>query len=225
MNPNMYTPYPSPRVAREQEEKKEKKVPLRANVEKLAYLESIKFKSTDMKQSFGCIIVNKKKIVSKGTNFHSFGKTQTCSCHAEMNAIYRHLKLLGIWKNFQKMLDLSYKTIPIFHKMKGGSVISTLDEKMKGSPKKLKNVICSKMNMNNRYKIYVYRFTAAGKICNARPCAECTRWVYVAEMLGIYYDIYYTDDDEKLKTFDYFSTQYVPKDTYFSKNTYHHYNN
>lgn len=222
-NNKIQTPYPSPRVAREHE-KEEKKIPLRANVEKLAYLESIKFKSTDMKQNFGCIIVNKRKIVSKGTNFHSFGKTQTCSCHAEMNAIYKHLKQLGVWKNFQKLLDLSYKTIPIFHRMKGHDVMSELDDKMNKSPKKLKDVMRSKINLNNRYKIYVYRFTSEGKLCNARPCAECTRWVYVSEMLGIYYDIYYTDDDENLKIYDFHSTQYVPKDTYFSKNTYRHYN-
>ncbi len=88
-------------------------------IEKLAYEESLSEKALHTKQHFGCVILDKKKVVSRGHNFRSFGATQTCCCHAEMNAIYRHLKQLGIWKNFQTLLSLTYKSVPVFHRSKG----------------------------------------------------------------------------------------------------------
>lgn len=184
-------------------------------IERYAYKES--FSQGDMKQQIACIIFNKKKIVSRGYNFHSFGKTQTCSCHAEMNAIYKHLKSLGLWKNFQLILDLSYKTIPVFHRMKGQEVVKNkLDEMYNKSPKKLKEM----KEKTQKYKMYIYRFLSDGEISNAKPCAECSRWIYIASMIGIKYDINYTDNDGNLKSFDYDCTHYVPKHTYFSNNVY-----
>jgi hypothetical protein len=50
---------------------------------------------------------------------------------------------------------------------------------------------------------------------NAKPCGECTRWICIAYMIGIHYDVYYTDDDEKLKRFDYNASYYMPPDTYY----------
>ena len=88
-------------------------------IEKLAYIESLAEKSELTKQHFGCIILDKKKVVARGHNFHSFGVTQTCCCHAEMNAIYRHLIQMGLWKNFQTILNLFYKSVPVFHRAQG----------------------------------------------------------------------------------------------------------
>ena len=181
------------------------------NIEKYAYIESLR--QGDMKQQIGCIIFSKKKIVSKGYNFHSFGKTQTCSCHAEMTAIYRHMKTLNIWKNFHSLLSVSYKTTPVFHRLKGLETIKTkLDDMSRRSPTKLKEKMREK---KQKFKMYIYRFLSDGEIATAKPCAECSRWVYVASMLGIKYDIYYTDNSGELKGFDYDCTHYVPKHTYF----------
>lgn len=169
-----------------------------------------------MKQQLECIIFSKKKIAAKGYNFHSFGKTHTCSCHSEMNAIYKHMKILGLWKSFQYMLYNSYKTTPVFHRLKGETVKKKLDEFSKKSPTKLKQKLKEK---NQKYKMYIYRFLSNGEMSTAKPCAECSRWIYIASMIGINYDIYYTDDNGKLKEFDYEyhnCTHYVPKHTYFS---------
>lgn len=169
-----------------------------------------------MKQQLECIIFSKKKIVSKGYNFHSFGKTHTCSCHAEMNAIYKHMKTLGLWKSFQYMLYNSYKITPVFHRLKGETIKIQLEEFSKKSPTKLKQKLKEK---TQKYKMYIYRFLSDGEMSTAKPCAECSRWVYIASMIGINYDIYYTDDSGKLKEFDYGCydcTHYVPKHTYFS---------
>jgi hypothetical protein len=185
-------------------------------IERYAYNES--FRQGDMKQQIGCIVFSKKKIVSRGYNFHSFGKTQTCSCHAEMNAIYKHMKTLNLWRNFQFILDLSYKTTPVFHRMKGHDVVKIkLDDMCNRSPTKLKEKIKEK---NQKYKMYIYRFLSDGEISNAKPCAECSRWIYIASMIGIKYDIYYTNDSGELEEFDYDCTHYVPKHTYFSNNVY-----
>lgn len=166
-----------------------------------------------MKQQLECIIFSKKKIVSKGYNFHSFGKTHTCSLHAEMNAIYKHMKILGFWKSFQYMLYNSYKTTPVFHRLKGETVKIKLEDFFNRSPKKLKEKLKEK---TQKYKMYIYRFLSNGDMSTAKPCAECSRWVYIASMMGINYDIYYTDDTGNFKEFDYDCTHYVPKHTYFS---------
>jgi deoxycytidylate deaminase len=94
-------------------------LPNNPKIEMYAYKESLNKNHVDMKQHLGCVIFNKNKIVSKGYNFHSFGKTQTCSCHAEMNAMYKHLKQLDLWKDFKFFLEKTYRGIPVFHRMKG----------------------------------------------------------------------------------------------------------
>lgn len=88
-----------------------------SQVKKLARLESIK--SFNMPHNFGCIIMKQKKVVSKGHNFYSFDKTPSCSCHAEMDAISKHMKQLNLWKNFQKLLKFAYKDTGVFHRMEG----------------------------------------------------------------------------------------------------------
>ncbi len=181
-------------------------------IEQYAYKESLR--QGDMKQQMGCIIFHKKKIVAKGYNFHSFGKTHTCSCHAEMNAIYKHMKILNVWKNFKFLLDVSYKTTPVFHRLKGFDTIKEkLDDMSRRSPTKLTDKIREK---KQKYKMYIYRFLSDGEVSNAKPCAECSRWVYVASMLGINYDIYYTNEKGNLEEFTYDCTHYVPKHTYFN---------
>lgn len=94
-----------------------------------------------------------------------------------------------------------------------------MEEIGRKSPDKLKNKI-KKQIKSKKYKLYVYRFLSDGDISNAKPCAECSRWMYVASIIGIDYDVYYTDDDKTLKSYDYMSTHYVPKHTYFSNNVY-----
>lgn len=86
-------------------------------VQKLAYEESKK--TVDTKQHFGCIIMNKKKLVTRGHNFYCSGKTQTCCCHAEMDAISKHIKQLGLWKKFQTLLKFSYKNQRVLYRMEG----------------------------------------------------------------------------------------------------------
>ena len=169
-----------------------------------------------MKQQLECIIFSKKKIVSKGYNFHSFGKSHTCSCHAEMSAIYRHMKIMNIWKKFQYLLYNSYKTTPVFHRLKGDMIKKKLENFSRNSPTKLKDKIKEK---RQKYKMFIYRFLSDGELSTAKPCAECSRWIYIASMIGINYDTYYTDDEGQLKKFnyDYYDcTHYVPKHTYFS---------
>lgn len=180
-------------------------------IERYAYSNCVK--QGDMKQQLGCIIFNKHKIVSKGYNFHSFGKTHTCSCHAEMSAIYKHMKAMNIWKKFQYLLYNSYKITPVFHRLKGDEIKGKLEDLSNRSPTKLKKKIKEK---KKKYKMYIYRFLSDGELSNAKPCSECSRWIYIASMIGINYDIHYTDDDGNLKIFDYDCTHYVPKHTYFS---------
>lgn len=185
--------------------------------EKVSYETSRAFEST-MKQNLECIIFNKKKIVSKGYNFHSFGKTHTCSCHAEMNAIYKHMKSVNLWKIFQYLLYESYKRTPVFHRLKGHFVENKLDDFSKRSPKKLKEKIKETNKKYRKFRMYIYRFLSNGVMTIAKPCAECSRWIYIASMIGIEYDIYYTDDNGDLKNFNnayYDCTHYVPKHTYF----------
>lgn len=85
----------------------------------------------------------------------------------------------------------------------------------KKSPDKFKN-----KKKHKKYKLYVYRFLSDGELSNAKPCAECSRWMYIASLIGVDYDVYYTDDDKKLKSYDFMSTHYVPKHTYFANNVY-----
>ena len=180
-------------------------------IERYAYTDCVN--QGDMKQQLGCIIFSKKKMVSNGHNFHSFGKTHTCSFHAEMNAIYKHMKLLGLWINFRYLLYNSYKTTSVFHRLKGDLVKTKLDDFFKKSPTKLKKKLKEK---TQKYKMYIYRSVSNG-LSLAKPCAECYRWIYIASMIGINYDIHYTDEDGKLKKFDLKSppSQYIPINTYF----------
>jgi hypothetical protein len=67
-----------------------------------------------------------------------------------------------------------------------------------------------------KYKIYVYRFFADGTLSNAKPCAECTRWMQMAACVGIKYDIYYTDENSTLSKYCKRNpTRYQPYVTYF----------
>ncbi len=87
------------------------------------------------------------------------------------------------------------------------------------TPKKLydKLIEQTKKKVKTKFKFYVYRFLSTGELANAKPCAECTRWMSVAHSIGIIYDVYYTDDDQQLKYYDgEDSTHYIPKHTYFN---------
>lgn len=68
----------------------------------------------------------------------------------------------------------------------------------------------------SKFKMYVYRFSSDGEKVNSKPCAECTRWMICSELLGITYDIYYVDDQEKVQRYDkQNSGVYHPVRTYF----------
>ncbi len=96
---------------------------------------------------------------------------------------------------------------------KGKEVKEKLDNMINTSPSKLRDRMKIK---TQKYKLYVYRFLSSGTLSNAKPCAECTRWICTANYLGIQYKVFYTDDDEKVKPFDSRdSSNYIPKHTYF----------
>lgn len=80
-----------------------------------AYRESLK--TGDTKQQFGCLITN-RHIVARGHNYRSFDNL-SCCCHAEMEAIYRHLKSLSKWEAFKDMLNASYRQIGILTRTEG----------------------------------------------------------------------------------------------------------
>ena len=66
-------------------------------------------KISDTKHSMACTIVKNGRIITTGRNFRSFGTTQTCCCHAEMDAIYRHLKISRKWETFHEILKRTYR--------------------------------------------------------------------------------------------------------------------
>lgn len=80
---------------------------------------------------------------------------------------------------------------------------------MEKSPKKLRT------QKQDRYKLYVCRFSAKGLLTNSKPCAECFRWICIARLLGIFYEVYYTDENEHINSFQYDCIEYIPQDTYF----------
>jgi hypothetical protein len=118
-----------------------------------------------------------------------------------MDAMYHHLSRIGIWRDFYRILKSSYRYTGII-RHDALSVTRCLNK----IPKVRKNI---------KFQMYVFRFFAAGECSNAKPCAECTRWVYIAKHLGVYYDIYYTNDDERLSRFSGDCNTYCPQTTYF----------
>ena len=85
-------------------------------IENIAYRESLK--TTDTKQHFGCVITKNRRILSRGHNFHAFGE-KSCCCHAEMDAIYRHLKMVDRWDDFKTALRSSYRMTGILSRLEG----------------------------------------------------------------------------------------------------------
>lgn len=64
--------------------------------------------------------------------------------------------------------------------------------------------------------MYVYRFGRNGTKINSKPCAECTRWILCAELVGVKYELYHVDDKEELILYDSESPGiYHPYQTYF----------
>lgn len=66
-----------------------------------------------------------------------------------------------------------------------------------------------------KYKLYIYRFYSDGTVSNSKPCAECSRWLLLAECVGVVYEIYYTDEDSVVQPYQYDWIQYLPYNTYF----------
>lgn len=66
-----------------------------------------------------------------------------------------------------------------------------------------------------KYKLYIFRFFADGTRSNAKPCAECSRWMSLVKCLGIHYEIYYTDEYEKITSYKFDCNHYLPSGTYF----------
>jgi tRNA(Arg) A34 adenosine deaminase TadA len=171
------------------------------NLERIAYQESLK--TGDTKQFFGCLILRQKRVISKGHNFRAFDK-ESCCCHAEMDAIYRHLSQLNLWKVFYRVLKHSYRYTGV---MRGvAEVYSLLGSCLQKVPR---------IGKKRKYKMYVYRFYSSGECSNAKPCAECTRWISIASHLGVEYDIYYTSSESTLLRFMGDCNHYSPLTTYF----------
>ncbi len=88
-----------------------------SQIRKLAFAESQK--SMNMSHRLGCIIMKQKKVISKGHNFYAFDTVPSCSCHAEMDAIAKHMKQIGLWKKFKRLLHFTYKDTGIFRRVEG----------------------------------------------------------------------------------------------------------
>lgn len=72
------------------------------------------------KQNFGCVIVGHRGHVEAiGTNSLSAEPSPSCSMHAEMATIFKHLHTLGLWHRFQKALRKSYKHLGILTRVQG----------------------------------------------------------------------------------------------------------
>lgn len=173
----------------------------------IRYAQQESWKQWDIHQTFpvkhqvGCVIVRHRKVVSKGFNFHSFGKTETCMCHAEMLAIYRHMKQRNQWPTFRWLLRQSYQLLPL---VRGQSVSPSV---FHGS---------RQPRRRQKFDLIVIRVMANETLSSAKPCAECSRWIRVAYGMGVDYTVYYTDSDGTLHRFDnQTSSKYIPQSTYF----------
>jgi hypothetical protein len=76
--------------------------------------------------------------------------------------------------------------------------------------------IRNKHEKKEKCKLYIYRFYADGTLSNSKPCAECSRWLTLAEWVGVIYQIYYTNEKSILQPYHYDCTQYLPHHTYFN---------
>lgn len=168
----------------------------------------------DVKHQLGALIMDKTKLVVKGYNFHSFGKTQTCSCHAEMCAIYRHMRLLRLWPQFQQWLQWSYRMVPVFH---GESDVREALDRVNEVHVRYRMRCQKKKEPKSRtYRLYSCRFLSNHKLSTSKPCSECCRWIMVAHWLGIRYRVYFSTDHGTLDEWiPYDCTRYIPKNTYF----------
>lgn len=72
-----------------------------------------------------------------------------------------------------------------------------------------------KNGKKKKYKMYIFRFFADGTRSNAKPCAECSRWMSLAKCLGIHYEIYYTNEKEQITEYQFDCNHYLPSGTYF----------
>lgn len=86
-------------------------------LEPIAFKESLK--AVDTKQHFGCLITKNNRVVSKGHNFRAFDKVTSCCCHAEMNAIYQHMKSLGKWKDLYQLIKVGYRFTGVLSRCPG----------------------------------------------------------------------------------------------------------
>ena len=84
-----------------------------------------------------------------------------------------------------------------------------------GNSRKRKKEKREKREKKEKYKLYIYRFYSDGTLSNSKPCAECSRWLILAEAVGITYQIYYTDEHSDLQPYHYDCIQYLPYNTYF----------
>lgn len=87
--------------------------------ERQAYQTSSTKKNIRTKQHFGCLIIKNKRILSRSSNHLTAEFIPSCSMHAEMGAIYHHLKQIGRWKEFYNLLKYSHEITGIFSRMEG----------------------------------------------------------------------------------------------------------
>ena len=92
--------------------------------------------------------------------------------------------------------------------------INRVSKKSKKS-KKSKNKSKESRKKAEKYKLYIYRFYSDGTVSNSKPCAECSRWLLLAEYVGVIYEIYYTDEHSNIQPYQYDCIQYLPYNTYF----------
>jgi tRNA(Arg) A34 adenosine deaminase TadA len=84
-----------------------------------AYQTSSKLKNIHTKQHFGCLITKRQRILCRSTNQMSAEHSPSCSFHAEMGAIYQHLRQLGRWEEFYTLLKYSHERTGVFSRMEG----------------------------------------------------------------------------------------------------------
>lgn len=183
-------------------------------IEDSAFKESLK--TTNTKQHFGCIITKNNKIVSRGHNFRSFGTSHTCCCHAEMDAVYRHLRSLDLWRDFKNILQIAYHTTGVLSRVASGDLTNHKLNKMMSTLSRICSIRnLAKTHRRQKFKLYIYRFYVDGTVSNAKPCAECSRWLKLVSCLGIHYEVFYSDGNS-MKKYQYECDHlYLPSNTYF----------
>lgn len=170
---------------------------------------SFRKKVIPTKQNFSCFLLTKRgHLLHTAVNRLPNDFRPSCSQHAEMALIEKHLKSQGLWKPFRQLLKTSY-----FY-TNGLKKFVNFDRFEIDYRKKIRQQHIE----NKRFSMYIFRFLDNGNHGLAKPCVECTRWIRCAALLGIHYVVWYTDGNGNLQTFDKNDEpkRYMPKEVYIS---------